>query len=152
MATANQSLYPIQALLGQLKNLIDPALLGLQDADTALKEVQESVAKKAEAETAYKQAHGERAQIIEAIENLKKQHEGLMASQAAETQARIGDASAGILAAKHAAEKRISEIKAEVAKAASDAAQRIGKAEAAADEAEARVKKAEAALEALKRA
>lgn len=124
----------------------------LQDAHEAEQHAAQSVAKKDEAEKAYRQAHSERAQIIEAIENLKKQHESIVASHAVDYAVRIGDASASILVAKQTAERRIAELEAETAKAESDAAQRIASAVLEAEAVEARVKNAEAALEALKRA
>ena len=115
-------------------------------------EIRALEARKVEAETAYRQAHGERAQIIEGIENLKKQYAQLSADlpaayadARAETAKRIG-------AAKADADSKIVVYAQSIAKAESDAAQRIAKAEAAANEAESRVKRAEAALEALKRA
>jgi len=142
----------LKVVLGQLSQALPHILDGVNELESSAKEVKDLKAKKAEAETGYRQAHSERAQIIEAIENLKAQYAKLSVDAPAMYAEKIKGLDAEVLAAKAEAHRKIETVKASSAKAESEAAQRLAKAEAAANEAEARVKKAEVALAALKSA
>lgn len=125
---------------------------GLEKAAEMEKELKVLEARKAVEEQALAQVVMQRGNVIADAAAESKKLQALRVSQAAEYAAKIGDESARILAAKQAADKRIAELKAEVASAEAGSKVRVALAEAAAAEVEARVKKAEEALAALKRA
>lgn len=125
---------------------------GLEKAAEMEKELKVLEARKAVEEQALAQVVMQRGNVIADAAAESKKLQALRVSQAAEYAAKIGDESARILAAKQAADKRISELKAEVASAEAFSKSRISIAESAAAAAEARVKNAEQALAALKRA
>lgn len=122
----------------------------LPEALNAEQHTSEAIAKKEEAEAAYRLAHAERGQIIEALENLKAQAKHLEDSYSNRSNELARKLEAEVDAAKDAAQKAIAEHQDAVAVAEADAAQRIARAELEAAEAEARVEVAKKALADLK--
>jgi len=137
-----------KAFLVMVNNLVE-AIEVSADAESR---TAAAVAAREEAEVGYRLAHNERAQIIEAIENLKAQHTKAYTDLNAERVEALELARVSVLDANLAAFARIAAVKAEVEKVEADAAQRIAAAEVAVTEAEARIETAKEALEALKRA
>ena len=116
------------------------------------KEVKALEAKRAAEDRAYQQAHGERAQIIEAIVNLKEQYAQLgqdLAKQYAEAQANFSEA---MSKASTKADEYVAEVKRIAQETARVAVGKAEKAEAELAEVESRVEAAKQALDALKRA
>jgi len=138
--------------IGQLEALLPGIKAGLESASKSEQEIKALAKQKLEAETGYRQAHSERAQIIEAIDNLKAQYADAEKSLAKQHATNIEHYSKLVSEAAAAAEKKIALVHGHASKIEAEAAQRIAKAEVEADAAEARVKRAEAALEALKKA
>jgi hypothetical protein len=114
------------------------------------KEVKALQTQKTEAETGYRQAHEERAQIIEAIENLKTQYAKSSADLAARYAEQIKKLEQSVEDAKIEANSKILAAEGSAKMAESYAAQRITAAEIKASEVEERVEKAKKALADLK--
>lgn len=134
----------------------------LKDALDAVDVIEASAAVQAEVEAAekrreaaelgYRQAHGERAQIIEAIENLKKQFEEQQDIYRADSQRLDDERNERARQAEKDTDVFVALQAQRASSAESEAAQRIAAAVVEAEEVEARVVAAKAALEALKRA
>jgi hypothetical protein len=115
-------------------------------------EVKELEKRKEDAETAYRLAVADRAQIVEAIENLKAQFAEAQAHYQRENQRLVDQHTEDVAKAEKAVQEFIASMGESAEEAEAHSRERIKKANAAADEAEARVVKAQEALEALKRA
>lgn len=143
-------LYNIKIVLAQLQGLITPAQAALEQAETEAKEIKELSAKKLEMETAYRQAHAERAQIAEEIKGLKASYAKVRDDLNARYAKQQEDLDAQIETSRARAVELIQGHAAQLKQSEADRAKTISEYEATAVALEARVAKATAALAALK--
>lgn len=143
-------LHTFNVVISQLEQAIPHIKAAVNEAEAVSQSIKDLKAQKLEAETGYRQAYSDRAQIIEAIENLKKQHAQIEKDGIEKHAAVMAGFEKAVNEVRSASSDKIREWQSRAEKAEADSRSRVAAAVAAAVEAEKQLAAKRAAYEQFK--